>query len=106
MKLVNFASLDPEQRARGIRGLGGHSRADEQVWKEFRTNWEQMTLVSEASLESLRMGKARTEEEVALRQSHEGPCDGGYAKRKDPNDAGFLSKGRPRRVRVEVLHYR
>src|SRR5579872_1893527 len=50
MKLVNFASLDPEQHARGIRGLAGHSRADEQVWREFSSNWERMSLLSEASL--------------------------------------------------------
>ena len=31
MKLVNFASLDPSQRARGIKGLANHTRADEEV---------------------------------------------------------------------------
>jgi hypothetical protein len=40
MKLVNFASLDPSQRARGISGLTGVSRADKEVWKEFQTNWQ------------------------------------------------------------------
>jgi len=53
MKLVNFASLDPEQRARGIRGLAGHSRADEQVWSEFDASWDEMALVSEAKLRGL-----------------------------------------------------
>jgi putative restriction endonuclease len=53
MKLVNFASLDPEQRARGIRGLAGHSRTDELVWNEFSSNWDQMTLLSEAKLQSM-----------------------------------------------------
>jgi putative restriction endonuclease len=66
MKLVNFASLDPEQRARGIRGLASHSRADEQVWMEFTSDWDRMTLFSEARLESLRTGSAQTEAEVNL----------------------------------------
>jgi len=53
MKLVNFASLDPAQQARGIRGLAGHSRADEQVWSEFQTDWDRMTVLSEAKLQGL-----------------------------------------------------
>lgn len=53
MKLVNFASLDPVQQARGIRGLASHSRADEQVWSEFHNNWDEMTLLSEAKLQAL-----------------------------------------------------
>jgi len=71
MKLVNFASLDPEQRARGIRGLAGHSRADEQVWMEFNSNWDQMTLLSEARLANLQTGRTQPEAEVALRYSDE-----------------------------------
>jgi putative restriction endonuclease len=53
MKLVNFASLDPAQRARGIRGLAGHSRADEEVWSQFQADWDHMTVLSEARLRSL-----------------------------------------------------
>jgi putative restriction endonuclease len=54
MKLVNLASLDPAQQARGIRGLAGHSRADERVWSEFQTHWDEMTLLSESKLQGLR----------------------------------------------------
>lgn len=71
MKLVNFASLDPEQRARGIRGLAGHSRADEQVWREFTSNWEQMSLLSEANLERFQARGTQPESEIDLRESHE-----------------------------------
>jgi putative restriction endonuclease len=53
MKLVNFASLDPEQRARGIAGLASHSRADEQVWSEFDADWDRMALLSESNLHGL-----------------------------------------------------
>jgi putative restriction endonuclease len=36
MKLSNFASLDPVQRARGIRGLSGASQLDRQRWDDFQ----------------------------------------------------------------------
>jgi putative restriction endonuclease len=35
MKLCNFASLDPVQRARGIRGLPGSTKQDRTMWNEF-----------------------------------------------------------------------
>ncbi len=38
MKLCNFASLDPVQRARGIKGLSGASKRDEIMWNEFQAN--------------------------------------------------------------------
>src|ERR1700733_765459 len=56
MKLVNFASLDPDQRARGIKGLAGYSRADERVWEEFTGDWDHMTLLSETRLNILEAG--------------------------------------------------
>lgn len=40
MKLVNFASLDPELSDRGIRGMGNTSQADKQIWTEFYGKWE------------------------------------------------------------------
>jgi putative restriction endonuclease len=36
MKLCNFASLDPVQRARGIRGLTGATKLDREMWAEFQ----------------------------------------------------------------------
>lgn len=53
MKLVNFASLDPAHQARGVKGLAGHSRSDEQVWTEFHDNWDRMTVLSETKLQNL-----------------------------------------------------
>lgn len=35
MKLNNFTSLDPAERARGIMGLSGASNLDREVWGEF-----------------------------------------------------------------------
>jgi putative restriction endonuclease len=57
MKLVNFASLDPAQQARGIKGLAGHSRADERIWSEFLSNWDEMAVLSEAKLQALYAGR-------------------------------------------------
>lgn len=62
MKLVNFASMDPAHKARGVRGLQGHSRNDERVWNEFRQSWNTMAILSETKLHSLYEGKfARSE---------------------------------------------
>jgi putative restriction endonuclease len=47
MKLNNITSLDPEEKARGIKGLLGASNLDRQVWNEFHTNWEEMVAESE-----------------------------------------------------------
>ena len=52
MKLVNFASLDPAHRARGVKGLAGHSRNDELVWNEFHDNWDEMAILSETKLQN------------------------------------------------------
>jgi putative restriction endonuclease len=45
--------MDPAHRARGVTGLPGHSRSDEQVWNEFRDQWEKMTMLSETKLQIL-----------------------------------------------------
>src|SRR6266700_2143968 len=53
MKLTNLASLDPEHHARGVKGLAGHSRLDEEIWREFQDNWDAMALLSEEKLQGL-----------------------------------------------------
>lgn len=40
MKLVNFASLDPEIVNSGRTGLGNASAMDRQVWEKFQKNWD------------------------------------------------------------------
>lgn len=39
MKLTQFASLDPDHKARGVRGFSNTSQADRQVWQEFSEHW-------------------------------------------------------------------
>lgn len=55
MKLVNFASLDPEITANGRVGLGNASALDKQVWKEFHENWDRELLATTESLKALPM---------------------------------------------------
>lgn len=40
LKLVNFASLDPELRSRGVGGMGNTSTADRAIWQEFYGRWD------------------------------------------------------------------
>jgi putative restriction endonuclease len=40
LKLVNFASLDPELRERGVSGMPNTSQADRQIWTEFYGRWD------------------------------------------------------------------
>jgi len=47
MKLCNFASLDPVQKARGISGLGNASRADRALWDEFQGDSTALASASE-----------------------------------------------------------
>ncbi|HEX2919764.1 MAG TPA: HNH endonuclease [Bacteroidales bacterium] len=46
-KLVNFASLDPSLKARGIKGASNASRLDSEIWNEFYNNWEILPYESE-----------------------------------------------------------
>lgn len=53
MKLCNFASLDPVQRARGIRGLPGATKQDKQMWNEFQSSLSVLGPESEQMLHDL-----------------------------------------------------
>jgi putative restriction endonuclease len=50
LKLVNFSSLDPSLKERGIKGMGNASKLDKQVWDEFYNNWEEALIASEKLL--------------------------------------------------------
>lgn len=53
MKLCNFASLDPVQRARGIRGLPGATKQDRAMWSEFYNDLPTLGAESEQLLHDL-----------------------------------------------------
>lgn len=42
MKLTNFASLDPEFRSSGRKGLIRASRADRDIWEEMTSDWSRL----------------------------------------------------------------
>lgn len=46
-KLVNFASLDPSLKARGIKGASNTSKLDKEVWDEFFQNTSNLPFHSE-----------------------------------------------------------
>lgn len=50
MKIGNFGAFDPNLRARGIVGLSGYSRLDEEIWNEYYGRWD---LLSEVANELL-----------------------------------------------------
>lgn len=47
LKLVNFASLDPSLKARGIKGASNASKLDKEIWDEFFNNWDELPFESE-----------------------------------------------------------
>jgi putative restriction endonuclease len=49
-KLVNFASLDPSLKARGIKGASNVSKLDTEIWNEFLNNWDSLPFESEKLL--------------------------------------------------------
>jgi putative restriction endonuclease len=53
MKLVNFAALDPNHRARGIKGLQNYGNADKLAWDAFSQDWIDAAEGTEEQLEEL-----------------------------------------------------
>lgn len=49
-KLVNFASLDPGLKARGIKGATNTSKLDREIWNEFYNHWDSIPFESEKLL--------------------------------------------------------
>jgi putative restriction endonuclease len=47
---VNFASLDPSLKARGIKGASNASKLDVEIWNEFFNNWNILPFESEKLL--------------------------------------------------------
>jgi putative restriction endonuclease len=52
LKLVNFASLDPELKKRGIKGMSSHSKLDKQIFAEFSKDWTSLLIESELLFEN------------------------------------------------------
>ena len=68
-KLVNFASLDPSLKARGIKGASNASKLDAEIWSEFFNNWDILPYESEnllANLENTTLEKLNIIPELSL----------------------------------------
>ncbi len=52
LKLVNYASLDPEHRRRGIKGMTNTSELSREIWAEFYGKWDTLAEYAEATTDS------------------------------------------------------
>lgn len=52
-KLVNFASLDPSLKEKGIKGAINASKLDKEIWDEYYNNWENLPYESEELLSKI-----------------------------------------------------
>jgi putative restriction endonuclease len=50
LRLVNFASVDPALKARGIKGMDGGTKIVQPIWDEFYENQEELVFRSELIL--------------------------------------------------------
>ena len=50
LRLVNFASVDPVLKARGIKGMDGGKKVVKPIWDEFFNNQEELIFLSERIL--------------------------------------------------------
>jgi putative restriction endonuclease len=50
LRLVNFASVDPVLKARGIKGMDGGKKIVQPIWDEFFANQEELVFLSEQIL--------------------------------------------------------
>lgn len=64
MKLVNFASLDPEIVSSGRKGLGNASAVDREVWEKFQNNWDAEISIAADKLGIVSDEKVETPDEV------------------------------------------
>jgi putative restriction endonuclease len=71
MKLVNFASLDPEIVASGRAGLSGATNQDRMVWSELHSNWDRVATEAAAAYGVLASQHAGTADSVLLRHDEE-----------------------------------
>jgi putative restriction endonuclease len=55
MKCCNYASLDPDERARGIRGLKGTSEADREVFARFANDLARLDLAKQEAFAALKI---------------------------------------------------
>ena len=90
LKLSNFARLDPELRARGIKGMRHGAKGEQEIWRQFEDDPEALAFESERLLAKL---TGQRLEEFADIDEHELPREG-------------LERERMLRVRVNQRFFR
>lgn len=73
LKLNNFSRLDPELKARGIRGMGHGAKGEIEVWRAFEDNPETLAFESERLLAEF---TGRELEEIAEIDERDLPNEG------------------------------
>jgi putative restriction endonuclease len=73
LKLSNFARLDPELQARGIKGMQHGAKGESEIWREFDDNPEALAFESERLLSKFTGQKL---EEIAEIDERELPKEG------------------------------
>ena len=68
LKLVNFASLDPALKLRGIKGMSGASKLDRAVWNEFHADLNETVPASEEAIRNLFGVDEHSEMEILPRE--------------------------------------
>lgn len=64
LKLVNFSSLDPELKKRGIKGMSNHSKLDKIIFDEFHSDWTMLLNKSEVLLEQYDVKKLSKKDNI------------------------------------------
>ncbi len=75
MKLVNFASFDPAQRSRNVKGLVNVSRQDRALWEEFEVDPNNIAARSEDAFDRLIAPSAIPEPEEEMPTAPQGPTE-------------------------------
>jgi len=65
-KLGNVGAFDPLLAAQGISGLAHGSKSDEEIWNEFRNDWERLVSESEKLLEKFHAKPSIPEKEEII----------------------------------------
>ncbi|MDQ3058917.1 MAG: HNH endonuclease [Pseudomonadota bacterium] len=68
MKLVNFASLDPQIIASGRTGLSGASRQDQMLWATLQDNWDQLAEEAASAYASLALQHGVTADSALIEE--------------------------------------
>lgn len=66
MKLTNFASLDPQIRSTGRKGLSKASQADKEIWNEMTSHWDSLASEIRQTEVQLAEGGSSLEEAAEL----------------------------------------